>query len=167
MFERLSARRLLLTCEFTFACAGDVRLQSSWSHGGCLHLTICVSTRRRPREQAAGCLFGVAWQLVPPVTHAPTSHLNWEVQIMGTRWNLVDIRRTHDGHNDGHTMDTVKTQHFVRGREQVIAEPNKCLRGAYVSSCFCSVHRVSIVVSIVRPPRVHRCVRRCLVSSWP
>ena len=37
----------------------------------------------------------------------------------------------------------------------------------YVSSCFCSVHRVSIVVSIVRPPSVHRCVRRRVVSSWP
>ena len=80
---------------------------------------------------------------------------------------MVDTRRTHDGHNDGHTMDTVETRHFVRGQETNNGRTKQVPKVAYVSSCFCSVHRVSIVVSIVRPPSVHRCVRRRVVSSWP
>ena len=46
-------------------------------------------------------------------------------------------------------MDTVKTQHFVRGREQVIAEPNKCLRGG-----------IRFLVFLQCPSSVHRCVHR-------
>ena len=112
-------------------------------------------------------MFGVAWQLVPPVTHAPTSHLNWEVQIMGTRWTLgghtSDTRWTQRWTHDGHCENTA----FCARPRTSNSRTKQVPKGAYVSSCFCSVHRVSIVVSIVRPPRVHRCVRRCLVSSWP
>ena len=42
--------------------------------------------------------------------------------------HLMDTRWTHDGHNDGHTMDTVKTRQFVRGQGQIIVLLNKCLR---------------------------------------
>ena len=85
---------------------------------------------------------------------------------MGTRWTL-----------DGHTVDTRWTQRWTHDghceNTTVCARPGtnnsttkQVPKVTYVSSCFCSVHRVSIVVSIVRPPSVHRCVRRRVVSSW-
>ena len=145
MFERLSARGFLLTCEFTFACAGDIRLQSSWSHGWCLHLAICFTTRRRLREQAAGCLFGVAWQLLPPVTHAPTRHLNWEVQIMGTRWTLgghtSDTRWTQRWTHDGHCENTAFCARPRTSNSRTKQVPKGCIRFLVFLQCPSSVHR--------------------------
>ena len=86
---------------------------------------------------------------------------------MGTRWTLgghtTDTRWTQRWTHDGHCENTTVCARPGTNNSTTKQVP----KVTYVSSCFCSVHRVSIVVSIVRPPSVHRCVRRRVVSSWP
>ena len=48
-----------------------------------------------------------------------THHFNWELKLWAHAGHSVDTRRTHDGHNDGHTMDTVKTRQFAHGQDLI------------------------------------------------
>ena len=78
----------------------------------------------------------------------------------GCHGHSVDTRRTHDGHNDGHTMDIVKTQGFRARAIYKFLQHNVCPLGVQNA-------RIS-TVSIVCPSCVHRCVHRvsivCLSS---
>ena len=100
----------------------------------------------------------------PPEAYAATHHLNWEAQFLDTRWTLgghtMDTRWTQRWTHDGHCGNTT----FWARPETNNGRTKQVPKVAHVSWCFCSVHRVSIVVSIVRPPRVHRCVRRYHVN---
>ena len=89
------------------------------------------------------------WQLLSPVTHAPTRHLNREVQIMGTRWTL-----------GGHTSDTRWTQRWTHDAH--CENTAFCARPRTSNSRTKQVPKggIRFLVFLQCPSSVHRCVHR-------